>query len=759
MPSEKNDPREDSRGYYGAYGGYYYGEGYYSGYSDTSLAPTRGVKDYLLMLRERVWWIIVTFFVVLLGTVLYTLNSTEVYRATAMVQVLREQDKSLQFEEVVDLRIRNTEDFNTQIKILESGQIIRRVSDRLRGKELKRFMDPYASDFSFSFKGQITPERILMNNRSIVPLRMTLMVAIQFSHPNPDMAAEIANLFAEEYIKYNTSLRMEGSMKAVEDLKLRADQQRDKVEELEMQLAAFKEKYKSVSFDKATDIDSQELIKLNSMQTDAKQDLDEAESKWKMIQQAREEGRNLWELHFIADSTQVGQLLSKYSSTKIELAALAEKYRHKHPRMIEARTAYNEVKTELQKAVSNAAEAIHNNYQLARKNYENSKQRIEEKREEIIALHKIRVDYNSLLRNLDVNQQMYEYLYSRMQQTMTQATNDAQIVRVVDKAAPPLYPYKPNIPLNLAMGVAGGLGLGIGLVLLVSILDDKVKTAFDIESSLGLLLIGIVPALRKFQDTEKAQIVVRQKDKQALESFRVIHSTLNLNDETKMAKCILVTSTVPSEGKTFISSNVGLTYAAHGEKTIIVDGDLRMPNIAKSLEIDNKNGVMQYVQNEEMDISDVIQKNFQPNCDVLPTGGRTKNPTQVLTNKRFENLIHELRMRYDKIIIDSPPLAPVSDALNILPLMDGVLYVVRFNIVKRKTARLNIRRVRESNVPILGAIMNNLSSRVAGYYYSHYYDRSYQHYYLDSHLREKPEEEAGKKSGKKPDKPAAKETV
>ncbi len=109
--------------------------------------------------------------------------------------------------------------------------------------------------------------------------------------------------------------------------------------------------------------------------------------------------------------------------------------------------------------------------------------------------------------------------------------------------------------------------------------------------------------------------------------------------------------------------------------------------------------------------------------------------TQVLSSGRFAEMIEELRTRYDRVFIDSPPLAPVSDALNLLPLVDGVLYVMRFNQVKRKTATLNIRRIRESEVPILGAVMNNINTQVAGYYYSHYYDSSYRNYYVKEGAR------------------------
>lgn len=721
-------------GYGGYYGSYYYGEGYSGygyGYGNDDRPQSRNLKDYLLILRERIWWLVVTVFIFFMGTAVYTFNTEKIYRAGATVQVLRTEDTKMQFQDVVDMSIKSNEDFLTQMRIIESGSIVQRVADRLTDSELRRFMAPYESDYVSLFEKR-TPEEILAQNRKVEPIRMTLVVAIFYHHPDPEIAARIANYFAEEYIHYNTNLRIEGSMRAVEDLKGRAEQQRAKVEELELQIAEFKGKYSSISFDRSTDIDQQEILRLNDNLTQNKRLLDEAQTQWQLVEQAQQNGTNLWDLGFIAAHPRVASLLERLTQNNIEIAALSKNYREKHPRMITARQAEKQTLTELSQAVESASNVIHNNYIRARRDYENGQKRLDEKQSEIIELQKVRVEYSSLVRNLEVNQEMYNYLYSRMQQTMTMATDDSETARFVDRAGAPRTPHSPNIPMNLAIGLFAGMSLGLGLVYLLAVTDDKVKTAYDIEHSVGLPLIGIVPRIVKFSGQDKARVVATGRDKHSLEAFRAIYSTLKINEESRKAKVFLTTSTIPSEGKSFVSTNLAFIFANHGERTLILDGDLRMPNVAKSLDLENNSGLLQYIAGEKT-LDEVIIPNVAPNTDVLTTGGRTKNPTQVLSDERFENLLHELRMRYDKIVIDSPPLAPVSDTLNIVQLADGVVYVVRFNMVKCKTANINIRRLRESNVPIFGCILNNINSSVAGYYYSHYYDRSYKSYYINSH--------------------------
>ena len=179
-----------------------------------------------------------------------------------------------------------------------------------------------------------------------------------------------------------------------------------------------------------------------------------------------------------------------------------------------------------------------------------------------------------------------------------------------------------------------------------------------------------------------------------------------------------------------MSSNLSLTFANHGEKTLLLDCDLRLPNVARSLQIENELGLLDYVE-KEVSLDEVITKEVYPNLDVLSTGGKSKNPTQVLNSARFETMFAVLRDRYDRIVVDSPPLAAVSDALNLLPLVDGIMFVIKFNTVKRKTAVVNVRRLWESNTPVHGAILNNITSTLSSYYYSSYTDKAYQDYYIN----------------------------
>lgn len=751
----KGAPDPNAGGYGGSYGGGYgYGAGYggygagYGGYGEGGGGgPQRSFKDYFLMFRERIWYLIVAFFIIFSGSILYTFNKTKIYTAVAQVQLYRDDPSALGMNSETDpSQIRGAEDLNTQISVFESGSIVQGVEQRIQDDLRDRFMAPYTDALSLS--GPLTPIEILGKNRKIMPRRMSLMINVGYSHPYPDVAAEVANLFAQEFIDYNLKLNIDASMRDVEDLRVRADQQKERVEELDLKLAEYRERNNAVSLDSQENIAGVQLARLNEIKLNNKNEFDNLETKWNLIEMYRREGRDLSELAFISEQSRVSSLLEDISSARISIASLSKRYREKHPVMVQQMETLQEAQEELKIAIQNSVDKVEAAYAEAKTNFEMASQRLAEKEKELIDLSKTRVEYNSLLRDLEVQQSFFQALNSRMTTERAEVNLKNPNARVVDRAFPPDEdnPSSPNVVMNLAAGFFGGIAVGMGLVFMVAFLDDRVKSAFDIEATIGLPMLGVVPRIKKLDTNTKAQAVASNVDRHVTETFRSIHSAMRLNDESKNARVMLITSTVPSEGKSFISSNLSLTFANHGEKTLLLDGDLRLPNVASSLQLENDYGLLDHAD-KGVGLDEVIIKDVYPNLDVLPTGGKSKNPTQVLNSAQFEAMLADLRDRYDRIIIDSPPLAAVSDALNLLPLVDGILYVIKFNTVKRKTAVANVRRLWESDTPVFGAILNNIGGSLSSYYYSSYSDKAYQNYYIQQE-QELEEEMADEVAGK-----------
>jgi capsular exopolysaccharide synthesis family protein len=264
---------------------------------------------------------------------------------------------------------------------------------------------------------------------------------------------------------------------------------------------------------------------------------------------------------------------------------------------------------------------------------------------------------------------------------------------------------------------------------IVAFIDDRVKSAHDIEAVIGLPLLGAIPRIKKLNSSEKAQVSASNTDRGASEAFRSILSSIKLSHIGKTAKIILSTSTTPSEGKSFVLSNIAFTSAIHGEKVLVIDADLRLPAIAKVLGIESDKGLIAYTEGRATFEQCVVREYF-PNMDVLPCEKRVSTPTQILNSDAFIGLLQDLRNQYDKIYIDTPPIGAVSDAIALLPYVDGIIYVIKYNAIKRKVIKGYVRKLLDSNVPILGAVMNMVNASSSQSYTSNYYNKSYKNYYL-----------------------------
>ncbi len=731
--AKESDPKQpaESSGY-----GYSYG-GNYAGYSTAGYGYGEGgrggegvqrtLQDYLLILRERIWYIVVVFLVVFSSSLVYTLSQTKIYQSVATVQIMRRDPTVVKVEQVVDNDIRSTEDLNTQIKILESNVIIGRVADRITGDELRAFLAPYertSADTAF-----VTD--LLFRNRKIVQQRATLMVNVVYNHPDRFVAAKVANLFVQEYFAYNTRQRIDDSTKAGSDLKGSVDEQQKKVEQLSKDLQDYKEKNNLPSLDQRKDVVNDALKMANNEMLRTQQVLSAFEVQVNQINEYRAKNGDLTELPFIAGQAQIGQLQQALTTKKIDFTTVAKSYGPKHPEMIKANTAVVETEQALKRAVDNACSLIEAAYQGAARNHQQAKEEYAKRTQESLELDRISLTYHDKERELKIAEQILANVSVRQRDLSISGSMIQQNAKSVDVAAPAPEnkPVSPNIPLNLGLGIVGGLGLGLAFAFFVAFIDDRVKSSFDIEGVVGLPLIGVIPQIKRMDPADKAQIVVNNADRQVAEAFLTLHSSLRLKDESKSARCVLITSTIPGEGKSFTTTNLALTFAAHGEKVVVVDCDLRKPNVHKSFRMENLKGVIDVCSGKAA-IADVVMKNVQPNLDVIPAGGRAKNPTQILNSKAFEVMISDLKKTYDRVFIDTPPLAAVSDALIILPLVDGSIFTIYFNKVRRKAAQFAAKRLLEANVPNFGAVLNGLNLAVSGYYYAQYYDKSYKDYYV-----------------------------
>ena len=696
-----------------------------SDYEQPEPPPSNFLRNTWLMVLERKWYALTVFVIVFLVAVTYTFLATPIYSGSVSIQVLKHGPQILRGADVVESSVTTDTDFNTQIKVLESIAIVQNVASRLTPEELKLLSDPYKS----SSNEPPSAVGIIFDHRKIMPQRLSLITIIQYQHPNPKMAARVANLLASEYIAYNSRVRIEESLKAVDDLKDRADQQRKRVDEIANALQSFRQRGNLISLMQSKDIVTEKLKALNMLTTQTNSRLKEAEVRWNQVSEWTKSGHDLAELPFIASQPKVSQLLLQVTTQSLALAQLQERYKDKHPRLIEATNGLAQTEQELKTALTIAASSIKSEYENARQNDDGARKALTDQEGRSLDLDKSSVEYENLNREFRVNEQLLESMMARMRETSVTSSIEMESARIIDRAFEPTKPVSPRVIFNLALGVFGGTILGFSFAFLIAQIDDKIKTPFDVETLVGLPLLGLIPRTEKMEQPDKAQIVSNGTDRMVTEAFLSLYSTLRVNDESRNAKLIMVTSTVPGEGKSFVATNLALTFAAQGQRTILIDCDLRKPNIERSFRLNVSKGLVNYCAAAAA-LEEIIVKSVHPNLDVITVGGRAKNPIHLLNSKEFEDMVGELGKRYDRILFDTPPLGAVSDALNILPLMDGAIYTIRFNGAKRGAVQRCVQRLRSANVPIFGAVMNDMKAGLTGaYYYMDTSSKAFKDYY------------------------------
>ena len=739
QPGYSGYERNKSHGYSH---GYPYGYAYGAREEDARLS----LRNAWLLIRERKWYVLTTFLVTVLLVAVFTFRSTPIYRARATVQVLRHGPHILRVADVTDDTIAGDVDFNTQINIFDSVTVIQSVVNRLSPEELKQLIDPYTNH-----SGETpSPATVIYAHRQIEPQRFTLIAAIEFEHPNPKIAARIANLIAEEYIAYNSRIRIEETLKAVDELKDRADQQRKHVDEIANALQAFRQRGNLISLVQSKDIVTEKLKALNIMATQTSAHLHEAEARWNQVQDWISSGKPLSELSFIESDPTVSHLIQEITKQKLTLADLRQYYKDKHPKLIEATNSVAQAEKELKVAVAAAAESIKGEYENARQIDDAARRALSEQETKSLDMDKSAVEYENLERDFRVNDQLLESMITRMRETSVTSSIETENARVLDPASAPPRPISPKIALDLAAGILTGILLGIGVAFLIAKIEDRVKTAFDVEEYVGFPLLGVIPRVERMDPADKAQVVSNGANPILVEAFLSLYSTLRVNDNSRNARLIAVTSTLPGEGKSFVATNLALTFASQGQRTAIVDCDLRKPNIQRSFRLRLTKGVIDWCLNGAP-FDEIVVKDVFPNLDVITSGGRSSNPVNLINSKEFETLLAELAKRYDRVVFDTPPLGAVSDAMNLIPMMDGAIYTIQFNRVMRKAAQRSAQRLAAGNLTVFGAVLNDVTAGSSTEYYVDYNDKRVNEYHDSKAAKTAPKrEQASVKAGSNP---------
>ncbi len=717
------------------------------------------LKDYLRVILKRKWIIGTLAVIVLTLAVLSSAKKEPYYRAAVRLSIQRQSANVLVFPNM-SFPLFDPDYYQTQYTILRSRPLAERVirklglqqSPEFKPSSRRRFsFDPKASvvwvlkklnpanlfNRSSSAKVAIKPNKTSSNGVSqglvnafigrlgVSPMKDSKMVVdLSFTGLHPRIIAQIANAVAEEYISMTMEAKIEAAQKMMKKLDEQLADQKGKVEESEVALQKYKEKENIVSLEEKQNIVVQRLSQLNSLVTGAKTERIAIETRYKELKKLADQPEMIESLPSILSNTMIQQLKTDYVALQRKYSELSKKYGTKHPKMIELRSQIGLMKKKIALEVKKNVNSLMTEYKVAQSKEATLVEALEKQKKEALELNRKAIDYGILQREAESNRQMYNILIKKMKEVDLSSDLKGTNIRVIDPAQIPRSPIGPNRGFNILFAAFIGLGLGVGLAFFLEYVDTSMKTPEDIKR-IQVPYMGFIPT---FHPTNHLELIVQEDPKSLIsEAYRTLRTGILFSGSKPSPQFIQITSSGPQEGKTITAANLATVMAQSGSRVLIVDCDMRKPRIHEIFGITNTRGLSDLLLDGEDGFS-FIKKTKVPNLELLTCGTIPANPSELLSSKRMQRLLTLFGDRYDRIIMDSPPVLAVTDSIVLSRLVEGIILVVGAGTSSRNGVARAVELLKEVNARIVGAMLNNLNVEKERYYYSRYYYYNYGKY-------------------------------
>lgn len=725
------------------------------------------LQDYLRVVLKHRWTIATVFAVVFVSVLIFTFTATPIYMGTARVIIEKENPKVVSMQEVMTVDSSGLDYYQTQYKIIESRSVAREVVRRLKLDQHEEFV-PKPKEGLFYDIVYFVPNTIgyiaslfktdeaakktksdsaivnaFLERVKVTPIRNSRLVDIGFEAKSPYMSAKIANTLAKAYIDNNLETKLRATQDAVAWLEGQIVTERKKVEEAEQALLRYKEQ-KGIVTDFSTDVETitaQKLAEINKQVVEATSRRVEAETRYRQAADIRHSPEKLDSVPDVIRDELIRDIKKQEVEIQKRMSELSKKYGARHPQILALQEELNSLQSRKANEIGRIVDALYNEYKVALAKEYSLKNALSQQKGESLAMNVKAIDYNVLKRQAESSREMYDILVKRFKETSITEDIKTGNIRIVDLAEIPKSPVKPKKAQNLLLGLIVGLALGVGLAFFLEYLDNTIKVPDDIKNILKLPYLGPVPAIAAAEggaengarNPADDLVSYLSPKSTASEAYRGIRTSILFSSAEQAPQVLIISSSGPREGKTITSANIAITMAQAGNRVVILDCDMRRPRVHKIFSLSRDRGMSNLlVGNDELD--NILIRTDIPNLDVIPSGPIPPNPSEVLSSQRMADLIEVLRGRYDRIIIDTPPITAVTDAVILSKVVDGVVLIVRAGVAHRELVRNAVEQLRQVNAHILGAVLNGVDMGRDSYYYYQYY---YYYYGEDGERKKK----------------------
>jgi capsular exopolysaccharide synthesis family protein len=710
---------------------------------DVSAEEVPHLLDYLHVILKRRWVVLSCLLIVFTTVAIGTLKKKPIYEGKVLIEINPEQPNVLNFQEVLQLTSVDIESYReTQYRVLQSRTLAEHVVDYLK---LYRYPEFYKGRLLFGLI-EVVPDKIpkasdpeppdrsmnayrntvrhFIDNIDVSPVRRSNLVELSFYSEDAELAARIANQLSTDYINQNLQVKWDETIKASEWLSGQLVGLKAKLEKSEDALQSYARANSIIFVEEKQNLVNERLKQLQEAYTKAQAERFQKESLYTLVQAGR-----VQDLPGVLSNGLIQNLATRLAELERDYAQLTATVKPEYPRAIALKKQIDTMQASLDRQKKALAENIVDEYRSALANEKYLAQALDEQKKEVNDIAEKSIQYNILKRDVDTNRQLYDGLQTRMKEATVSAGLRASNVRVVDAAQVPKAPVKPRVVLNLALGIILGAAFGVGLAFLQEYLDNTLKTPDEVERLLRLPSLGLLPdyypnGTGKGSDKRLATVKhggdgaiapAIQTGREAVEAYRSLRTSILLS-ANPVPKMLLITSAVPSEGKTTITVNLGAMLASLGSKVVIVDCDMRKPSCHRSTGVENKPGFVQCLTGHVELADAILPVPGVPNLSVIPCGPIPPNPAEVLSSPVTPELLNKLRSQFEYVLVDSPPLLTVSDSRILSTLTDAVVLVTKaygtpYDVVRRARELLY-----HAGARILGVALNSIDVHKRGGY-------------------------------------------
>ena len=673
------------------------------------------------------------------------MKMTPLYTSSTTLLIEAEKANVVSIEEVYGIDTKSKDYMATQFEVLKSRQIAEKTVESLSLYDNADFMPEenetsFVSDLAEMFpflpqkeKVELTEAQkvaklkrkatqILMDATDVSLLKGTQLVRISVTTEKSTLSALIANTIAEVYIENYLQAKLDMTAKATSFLTDSIDGLKTKLDVAERNLVRFYETNQVVNIDGVVGLASDELERLNIQLSEAEVELKLNSVIFNQIKDS----------NAIEDVARIPEVLNHPAVRDVRrdegkaltrVSELSKVYGPKHPKMIAANAELTAIRDTLNTQITDLISSITTQYESSKQKVAQLQKEVETSKAAFRSLAELDNKRKALEREVDINQQLYDSFFTRLKETDELGGLESANARVLDAALPSYTPSKPNKKLFIAAAFVLSLSFGIALAIVMETLNSGIRSVDDVEKKLGQRMLGLIPWLAHKKKTDlPIRTFFDGKKHQFAEAVRTLRTSLSLLNIEKENQAILVTSSVPKEGKTTVSINLAFALGQL-DKTILIDADLRRPSIGKQFNIPSYQPGVANLVLKSHSFEECLVRDEESNIDILSAGAIPSNPQELLADKGFEELITKLKSEYKYVVVDTAPTQAVSDAMIVANSCDSVIYVVRADSTSDKVINNGLSRFLQVGHRLDGVVLNqvnlrksDVAQRYAGFY-------------------------------------------